>query len=531
VTAAPGSGKTRVLTARIVHLLEARGLPSHAVLAVAFTRAAAAEIRRRVVDVVGEDLGGLLQATTIHGFALRLLRRVEGRVVLPGEFQVASEEEASEVLLGLFVGGEKRPEAGRTSLRRVQAALTYLDAHGEGSPEDDKATRDIVATYHARMILRGLATHGMVLREVADLLKAGDPDVVTRVEPIAHVLVDEAHDCTPLEIQVLRALRAEETWVHDPRQGIYGWRGGLGIREASFDGTLVERFDLARSFRFGSVIAARANVLLAGQDGYGLPVQGDPSVEDAVLVAPRSGLRATVDDLRSRFGADGVAVLARTNWEAKAAADELGPDVAALVTRREPQALHAALAIARLSLRGDESAFRVLWRLDGGSVTDLHALLGRAGYSRSVFAQWMRDPLLPKAAMPLLSAAADLPGNLARWRDCMQPCASMEGATDLWRLSEGLEDLPVPEALDALSERAEVDDFRRVRDHGKVAVATVHAAKGLEWDAVVVLTGHRWPPMEPPTNEREREESRVAFVAVTRARRVLVIATEGGSDR
>lgn len=521
VQACAGSGKTRTIVARVVHLLETRGLPTGSVLALCFTRAAAAELRRRVVEIVGDDLATILECHTIHGWALRVLRQVTSRVMLPGEFQVATEEEAADALVGIFKGPEARPESKATSMRRVGAALSRLDALGHGEPSDDQATRSVLSTWHARLILRGLATHGMVLREVAALIEARDPETMTLFDRYAHVLVDECQDTTALELRVVRAIGAEETYAGDLAQAIYGWRHAEGWRVLQQDESAAI-LPLARSYRFGSVLAGHANgILPSGRYGPAIEGSGDPS--GVVLRMDRSALKAYVADAIGRHGPSGVAVLCRTHFEAEAAVSEIGSSVATHVQRREPVALRAALAIARLAIRpGDEASFRALWRLDGGTVAGLHGLISRAGHARGLYAQWLRDSA-PDSGSRWLLAPSGM-GPETPWGSCVALCASLEGSEDLARLSAGLEAKALPEALDALSERTEADDFARAAAAGLVPVSTVHGFKGREAAAVVVLTVPGWPPSaDGATDARTEEERRVFYVACTRARRELAL--------
>jgi hypothetical protein len=554
VHAGPGSGKTRVLVSRIVHLLEERGLPSHSVLALCFTRAAAAEVKRRVVDVVGKDLGALLTACTIHSFALRVLRQDPAAAGFPEGFLVASEDEEAEILHGLFDGPERRPEASRVKVGAFRDALARMYATGDQSHVAE-ASMSLWVAFQNRLHARRLVTHGDLLIALRRLLTAaeGSPSHVAEArERIAHVLVDERQDVSAVEVEIVRALGAEETWVGDERQAIFGWRHAHGFRPEEVATvpatempdeppdvqpaipetipTKYSRLALRRTYRFGPEIARYADHLYPAPDHAMLVAAED--VPSRVLEGDRLAIREMVNALAARHQPYNVAVLCRTRYDCERAAGEIGLDVAQVCTRTEPETLKAAVALARLILDpNDNAAFRTLWRIEGGGVVDLHVLAKGAGAARGLLEEWRRSPgkgglthatLIHEASVgasywPMKLVLDKVAGRFGTGPDFLRTLKIVEGAEAV--------DLPIQDALDALSDRADDDVFEDARKAGKVAVATVHAFKGREAMAVVVCTNRSWPPASPK-DEREREERRVAFVAVTRAKKELVVLRE-----
>ena len=489
VVAPPGSGKTRVLAARLVWLLRERNMPSHNVLALVFTRAAAAELRSRVVAEVGEDLASLVTICTFHSLALSLLRSDESLGYR--RLRVASEDEEKEVFSGLFGGPTKRPEAKRVGKRRLRKFITERAAGREAVSQGPEVA--LFLTYSARLRVRGLASHDDLYPDLMHALREGASGVRAALSQFRHVLVDEAHDLTVAELALVQACGGESTVVLDPRQAIYGWRGAnvSAVLAAYAD---ARRVDLTQTYRFGPAIASQANEIARGW-GHPeiLPASG---ADDVVESLERESLGGAVTTMAAFLGRENVAVLCRTNYECEQAAAELG-DMAAVVRREESRPLRVAIAMARLVLNdGDDSSFRLLWKHDGGSEDDLRRIERESGHARSLYATARREYLCTQSL-----------ARAARY-DSSTKFGWLVGTT---LGPDGVALLPLQEALDALAERQDADAFAGIGD--RVAVSTVHAAKGREWEGVVFCDFK-------PRNE---EDERVRFVAVTRARRELCI--------
>lgn len=496
VVAGPGTGKTRTLVARIVWLLRERQMPSHEILALVFTRSAAAELRRRVVGEVGEDLARLLTVCTFHSLALRVLRaEPEGGL---GHLRVADAEEEREAFDSLFDGPSRRRDAkriGKTALRRELAHEAAMGASQHPSVA--------LTTFHRRLAGKGLVTFGRIMAVAIDKSLHDDTGVTRHLRRFRHVLVDEAHDMTPGEYGLVWACDAEETLVADPRQAIFGWRGA----ELQWLQAHVDRYhavELVRTYRFGGYIAAAANAAYL-EPGYAR-IAGSLDIVDGAHEAGSDELVPTVEALAGTYGAGNVAVLCRSNHGADMIAQRLG-DIAHRVRREPDEVLRTATNVARVIWNAsDNAAFRAVWRACEGSEAALSAVEAAAGLYRGL-------------ASEALTGGHEVPG-LARWMG-HQIAAVLTFGEVLDQVgvcvqAEDLRELGIDAALNALAEREDADAFAQAGD--RVQVATVHAAKGREWSAVVFV--------DFDTRDKQ-EELRVRFVAMTRAQRQLVIVTEG----
>lgn len=249
VLAAAGSGKTRVLAARVVHLIRFRGVAPTAIRVFVFTRAAAFELRSRVASVLGGEVAESVDVTTFHGYAARLA----SAHLEVGE--IATEELSEAALRSLYEGPMRRLRGDVPGIEAVRAALVDHEAGKSVEPKAMKAVRLV----EARVEATGAAPLWTLLPRASQLL---EDHAVAAEEAVDCLLVDEAQDVTPRESALVRRLAdaadADVLAVGDPRQAIMGFRGA---EPAALDWIAGEALTLSRSFRFGATIAAEANRL------------------------------------------------------------------------------------------------------------------------------------------------------------------------------------------------------------------------------------------------------------------------------
>jgi len=213
VVAGPGTGKTRVLTHRISHIIQDRGVAPERVLAITFTNQAAREIAARVSTLLGQQGQGPVIGT-FHAWALSFLRRNLGEAArLP-----IDEREASALL------SRAMEEAGipLKDLRATREAVSRIKLAGPG-PEDGDRLLFCLSAYQGLLSRHGLWDFDDLLVEALRLLRE-DPD---RGRPHA-LLVDEFQDVNRIQYNLVQAMApstGEVTVIGDPNQSIYGFRG------------------------------------------------------------------------------------------------------------------------------------------------------------------------------------------------------------------------------------------------------------------------------------------------------------------
>jgi DNA helicase-2/ATP-dependent DNA helicase PcrA len=519
VLAGAGTGKTRAITHRIAYGVLSGAYQPQRVLAVTFTARAAGEMRTRLREL---GVGGV-QARTFHAAALRQLhyfwpQAVGGAApeVMPHKAGAVAE-----------AGGRLRLRLDSTAVRDLAAEIEWSKVSmltSESYPAaasrlrreppaglDATAMARLVAEYEQVKSDRGVIDFEDVLLLMAGIL--GEHDEVARAvrSQYRHFVVDEYQDVNRLQQTLLERWLGERRdlcVVGDPSQTIYSFTGAspehlLGFRSRHPGARVVE---LVRNYRSTHQIVELANLVLRtpgggrrtgavelqAQRGSGPApelVVADDDPEESRLVAER--VKALVD---AGHPASEVAVLVRTNGQSEAyesALSDLG--VPYLVRGGER-------FFSRKEVRDAVVLFRGAARSDDGAVPlpDLvrDVLLG---------AGWTRE--------------APTSGGAARERwESLSALAAL--ADDLHAADP---EAQLPAFVRELDERAATQHAPTVQG---VTLASLHAAKGLEWDSVFLAgcSDGLLPISMADTPEAVEEERRLLYVGVTRARERLVIS-------
>lgn len=521
VLAGAGTGKTRALTHRIAALVLSDQVDAREVLALTFTARAAGELRGRL-RALGVDG---VQARTFHAAALRQLRYFWPAVVggqppnvLPTKAPLISE-----------AASRLRVRTDPTLVRDIAAEVEWAKV-SQVTPEaypgrSRAAARGGVGDLDAEVVARVYAGYEAVKRDrgVIDfedvlLLSAGmiDDDVSMAAAVRSQyrcLLVDEYQDVSPIQQRLLDLWLADSddlTVVGDANQTIYSFAGAtpaylLGFRRR-FPRAAVVR--LERSYRSTPQVVATANRLLASAPGADpatmveLKAQGPAGPDPTWLVADDepAEVAAVVQQVRSLVDAGveqrEIAILYRIN--AQSAAYEEALTVAQLpytvrggerfFDRRE---VREAVALLRGAAHADDGE-------DTGGLADhVAAVLGSVGYR----------PEPP----PGPSKARD------RWESL---AAIVEAARDVQARRAEVDPGEQAHLSDLVDELAHRANTQHAPATDGVTLSSLHAAKGLEWDAVflVGLTEGMMPITYATTPEQVAEERRLLYVGITRAR-------------
>ncbi|MEM9597075.1 MAG: ATP-dependent helicase [Acidobacteriota bacterium] len=567
--AGPGTGKTRTLVARIVHLVR-RGVDPSSILALTFSNRAAEEIDERVSQSLGDD-GARLWTGTFHAFALDLLRKHHDRLGLGPEVRVLDRAAALDLVearlpaLGPDGRGLWAPsfeiDAMLDAVARAKDELVDAESYGQlvrawaeaADPGEGPAVaraREVArlyTAYAAAMAEKGVVDFGDLILLAVRLLE-DHPDVRSEVRlRRRHVLVDEYQDVNRASARLLRTLVGDGERlfvVGDPRQSIYRFRGAssanVALFERDFPGATRQRLGVSYRARRGVVAAFSSFARTMGASRHALELRPEAhrggSAEPLDLrvaddaEAEVSAVAARVEGLRR----DGVplsrqAVLCRTGRGVERMARGL--------LERGLPALHLGSLFERNEVRDLLAFVSLVVDPAGGGLlrvaahpaygvplADAQAVLRRADAEGVRMLDLLRDP----ASLPDLSdggrrglerLAADLEGVepktppwtlLARqlfdrdgWIDPLLPTeddplearmralAVHQLLTFVRRARPGGRGFPGRRLLDhvrRLVQLGEERDLRRIppsaRHLDAVRVMTVHAAKGLEFDAV-----------------------------------------------
>ncbi|MDP9408568.1 MAG: ATP-dependent helicase, partial [Actinomycetota bacterium] len=538
ILAGAGTGKTRTITHRIAHGVLTGQVPAGQLLAVTFTARAAGELRGRL-RALGVGAGGAggdvpVQARTFHAAALRQLGYFHPRVVGGALPELVD----SKVRLVATAAARCRLSVDRTAVRDLasevewaKATLVVPEAYaaaataaGRETPRPSEEVARVYAAYEEVKRAQGvldfddllLLTAAMIEqhRDVADELRAR----------YRHFVVDEYQDVNPLQQRLLDAWlggRDDLCVVGDAQQTIYSFTGAspsylLGFSRR-YPGATVVR--LVRDYRSTPQVVGLANGVLATARRASRDVHARLE-----LVAQRPDgpdpVFAEYDDEPAE--AAGVAKRAAALLAAGVPASEI-----AVLYRvnAQSEAYEKALADAGVPyvVRGGERFF------DRPEVRQAVLLLRGAARSADVPAD------LVEAAVEALTAAGWTPGSppaggaaLERWQSLAALAALAEDVAAA-QPGVGLEAL-----VREVDERAAAQHAPTVEG---VTLASLHAAKGLEWDAVflVGLVDGTLPLVHAATDEQVEEERRLLYVGVTRAREHLhaswALARQPGGQR
>ena len=577
VLAGAGTGKTRVLTTRIAHILSlGRARPSE-ILSVTFTNKAAREMKLRVGTMVGQIVEGMPWLGTFHSIGVKILRRHAELVGLKPDFTILDVDDQVRLLKQLLAAeniDEKRWPG------RVLAAI--IDGWKNRGLTPDKVPAGEAATfangrgielykaYQARLKTLNAADFGDLLIEMLRLFR-DHPEVLRQYhERFRFVLVDEYQDTNVAQYLWLRLIGQGSKnicCVGDDDQSIYGWRGAevdnILRFEKDFPGAKVIR--LERNYRSTAHILGAASHLIAhneGRLGKTLRTEDEPGEKVGVTGAWDSEEEARaigeeIEELqRAGHSLDEIAILVRASFQMREFEDRfvtLGLPYRVIGGPRfyERAEIRDALAYLRLvNQPADDLAFERIINMPRRGLGDatlqqlqLHARRADLPLFEAARALAQTEELKAKPR----GALRDVVAMFDRWRaqkdtlphtELAEIILDESGYTEMWQkdrsadaagrlenLKELVRSMEEFENLQGFLEHISlVMDTEKNESQEAVSIMTMHSAKGLEFDTVF-LPG--WEegvlPNQRALDDQGRagleEERRLAHVGLTRARR------------
>ena len=581
VLAGAGTGKTAALTARLAHLLFTRKAWPSELLAVTFTNKAAREMRERVGRIVGEAVEGMPWLGTFHSIGAKMLRRHAELVGLKSNFTILDTDDQLRLMKQLILAAdidEKRWPArmlGGMIDRWKNKGWTpdQVDA-GEAEAYANGKGAKLYAVYQARLRDLNACDFGDLLLHMLVILKTNRDVLEFYQQRFRYILVDEYQDTNQSQYLWLRLLAQERKnicCVGDDDQSIYSWRGAEVSNilrfEKDFPGAKIIR--LEQNYRSTPHILAAASGLIAKNSGrLGKTLWTEAGDGDKVQVigvwdGPEEARRIgeELESVQHRGGqlAD-CAILVRAQFQTRELEDRfiaIGMPYRIVGGFRfyERAEIRDALAYLRVIAQpADDLAFERIVNVPKRGIGDkavakLHQLARAEAIPLSFAAARILDSdELTGAARRSLG---NLVGDFARWRAkldelphpdlarlvldesgytaMLQADRSAESAGRLENLTELARAMEEYETLGAFLEHVSlVMDNDADRDADKVTIMTIHAAKGLEFDTVFLAGWEEgvFPSqrsMDEGGNASLEEERRLAYVAITRARKTCII--------
>ncbi len=578
VLAGAGTGKTRVLTTRLAHILATGRAKPWELLVVTFTNKAAREMRERIGHLIGPSSEGLRWLGTFHSVAAQILRRHAELVGLKSSFTILDTDDQERLLKQLL-------EAADIDTKRfTPKSLAHMIDHWKNRgwtpdklpPGEDFANGKgpaLYAAYQARLATLNACDFGdLLLHNITILSKHADLAEEYR-RRFRYILVDEYQDTNVAQYLWLRLLTSSTgnvCCVGDDDQSIYGWRGAevdnILRFERDFPGAKVIR--LERNYRSTKHILGAASALIAAnQDRLGKTLWTEDDSGDKVRVRGvwdgEAEARLIADEIETArkqgMNYKDMAVLVRASFQMRAFEERFlmlaipyvvigGPR---FFERAEIRDAHAYLRL--IQSEDDDLAFERIVNVPKRGIgdTSVQKILHIARENGVSAMQAVRhlittDELQARTRTPLANFVRDLD----RWRDlmamgtphwqvtetlldesgytAMQKADRTSGQTRLDNLKELTQSMQSFETLQAYLEHVSlVMDLERRDENadgsGSVQIMTLHGAKGLEFP-LVFLPG--WEegvfPSQRSIDEKGvkglEEERRLAYVGVTRAK-------------
>jgi DNA helicase-2/ATP-dependent DNA helicase PcrA len=579
--AGAGTGKTAALTARLAHLIATRKAWASEILAVTFTNKAAREMKERVGRIIGEAVEGMPWLGTFHAIGAKMLRRHAELVGLQSNFTILDTDDQLRVIKQLIIAAdidEKRFTAralGGLIDQWKNKGLVPADINaGESERFANGKGAMLYAQYQERLKTLNACDFGDLLLHMLTILKTHRDVLEGYQTRFKYILVDEYQDTNSVQYFWLRLLaqtRKNICCVGDDDQSIYSWRGAIVENilkfEKDFPGAAIIR--LEQNYRSTPHILGAASGLIAhngGRLGKTLWTQeADGEKVDVIGVwdGPEEARRVgEMIETHQRAGnrLDASAILVRAQFQTREFEERfisIGMPYKIIGGFRfyERAEIRDALAYLRLiNQPADDLAFERIVNqpkrgLGDKAIAKVQILARTEQISLISAAARIidSDELTPQARR----AFGGFVASIARWRDqatalphadlarlildesgytaMLQTEKSLENAGRLENLSELARAMEEYETLGAFLEHVSlVMDNEGTADGDKVTIMTIHAAKGLEFDRTFLVGWEEGVfPSQRALDEGGlaslEEERRLAYVAITRARRRCTI--------
>ena len=580
VLSGAGTGKTRVLTARLAQLVASRIAAPWNILAVTFTNKAAREMKERVTQLVGPMVEQVMLGT-FHALAARMLRQHAELVGLKSDYTILDTDDQNRLLKQLM-------EAEQIDLKRwpPRVLAAQISAWKDKGLRPEKLSVsdagdicngkgiELYKQYQSRLIMLNAADFGDLLLHMLHVFQTY-PDVLAHYQSrLTHIMVDEYQDTNVAQYLWLRLLASEHKnlcCVGDDDQSIYGWRGaevGNILRfESDYPGAKTVR--LEENYRStGHILAAASSLISQNENRLGKTLYTSIHDGEKLLVSgywdgqdeARHVASKIEGKLKDGFDLNQIAVLVRAGFQTREFEERflaIGLPYRVVGTRFYERAeIRDAMAYLRLiNQPADDLAFeRIINTPKRGLGLATLQIIHRLARAREIpllaaaSALAESDELKPQARRALIAFCAQIAG-WCKQKDTIVPAEFLQvvldesGYTEMWqkdkspdapgRLENLKELVSAIEDFDTLGGFLEhislVMDNETVSQEGEVTLMTLHAAKGLEFD-MVFLPG--WEdgifPSQRTLDESGgaglEEERRLAYVGLTRARRNVYIS-------
>ena len=594
VLSGAGTGKTKVITSRLASIIQNGLARPWECLAVTFTNKAAAEMKERLAALVGDEKAADVWLGTFHSIGLKILRRFANNIGYESNFSILGEDEQKKLLKQLM-----EAEALDVKKSNPDMVLSVIQSWKDkgfmpdevlNSARDDFLGGAVLKMYHEyqnRLHSMNAMDFGDLLLLCLNLFKSC-PDILSKYQNQFHyIMVDEYQDTNAVQYMWLRILAKGHNnlcCVGDDDQSIYSWRGAEINNILSFDKDFKDAkvIRLVQNYRSGSHILSAASALISNNHGrLGKELKVAEGREDTAKKIKVCGLwdwrqeadkavNIIEDAHRSSVPYKDIAVLVRTGvqtreFEEAFISNSIPYQVIGGKKFYEREEIKDAVAYLRICVvpSDDMALERIINKprrsIGATTVENIRSFAVKEGISMFAAAQKMVAEDYKELKNAAKSSVKIFLQSVDKWKEVIKdnpPELALEmiledsGYIDMWKSSklpeaEGkLENLyellgVIKEGFESIQAFLEhvalVSDTDDLSPLDKVNIMTLHSAKGLEFDTVILpgweegLFPHQ-RSLEESGEKGLEEERRLAYVGLTRAKNSLWI-TFAGSRR
>ena len=590
VIAGAGSGKTRVLTYKVAHLLE-QGVAAGHILALTFTNKAAREMKSRICQLVGEERARYLWMGTFHSIFSRLLRQEAQWLEYTHDYSIYDTTDSKSVLKHIIKDMQLDEKVYKPSVvhARISMAKNKLQSPNQYAADREYLMRDrfekmqemarVYAEYNRRLKAANAMDFDDILVNTYSLLNKF-PEVAAKYqEMFQYILVDEYQDTNRAQYMIIKKLAEPHhriCVVGDDAQSIYSFRGAdiSNILNFQKDYPEAQLFKLEQNYRSTQTIVNAANSLIRHNKGQiHKEVFSDLNIGErlslSTYMTDRDEAKAVAKQVQrlapSVYSYDDIAVMYRTNAQSRVIEDELRQlnipyriyGGTSFYQRKE---IKDALAYLRLvSNRDDNEAFLRVVNYPTRGIGD--TTVGRLmEASRLNKCSLMQVAIAPERMTDDLSAATQkkvsdfahmierfaeemltkdayvfaqdvmtqtgilreaksdtTPEGVARYENLEEMLSSIHEFCERRQL-DGIDFTPITDFLAEVSLLTDQDEHLDDMQ-ARVTLLTIHAAKGLEFRATMIvgMEENLFPSAFSQTLREIEEERRLLYVAITRS--------------
>ncbi|MBQ9036098.1 MAG: UvrD-helicase domain-containing protein [Erysipelotrichaceae bacterium] len=583
VIAGAGSGKTRVLTTRIVYVVKDWGIDPRKVLAITFTNKAANEMRSRINDLLPDD-AGKVHISTIHSFCVTVLRQDIKNLGYPSNFTILDQDDQKSIVREAYKALNLDSKKYNTNgvleyIANMKCAeLGVQDAYDRAYNYLEKGKAQIYEYYLKRQEQLFALDFDDLLLWTNRLYKTFPKVREKWQRKFQFILVDEFQDIDNIQYELLNLLTTEDTFLYvvgDPDQTIYTWRGANIniIMDFEHDYRPCETIVLERNYRSTQIILGAANSLIkynkhrveknlytANEEGSHIIHYKAPTEDDEAMYVAKKILELAK---KEEYEFNDIAVLYRSNYLSrsieKCLIDYKIPYIIYGGVRfYERQEIKDALSYLRMLVSKDDLAFKRIINVPKRGIGNktIDTLLDHARSNGITMYEAAKDlDYLKKNSIRELvekiedwtKRSAEMPLEQilqmileeSGYKVMLETSDDSKDVDRLENLKELINDMydygannPDSSLDDYLQQVALYTDIQADRSGHFVSLMTVHSAKGLEFKNVFVvgLCDGVFPSEKSMAEGIKglEEERRLAYVAFTRAKENLFLTESMG---